>query len=55
VAGPDPADYLARAQKFADAGIDGIAFLNGSPELEKFIGFAAQHLIPAIHALNVAT
>lgn len=53
VAGPDPADYLAQAKKYAAAGIDGISLLNGSPEMDEFFGFAAEHLIPAIHALQV--
>jgi G6PDH family F420-dependent oxidoreductase len=52
VAGPDPADYLAQAKKYATAGIDGISFINGSPEMDKFFGFAAEHLIPAIHSLK---
>jgi G6PDH family F420-dependent oxidoreductase len=54
VAGPDPADYLAQANEYAAAGIDGISFINGSPEMDKFFGFAAEHLIPALHSLKVA-
>jgi G6PDH family F420-dependent oxidoreductase len=55
VAGPDPADYLAQAQKFAAAGIDSIAYINASPEMDAFFAFAAEHLVPAVHSLEVAS
>lgn len=55
VAGPDPADYLARAQTYAATGIDGIVFVDGSTEVDKFLDFAGEHLIPAIHAVKVHT
>jgi G6PDH family F420-dependent oxidoreductase len=54
VAGPDPADYLTQAQKYAETGVDGISFINCSSEMDEFFGFAAEHLIPAIHSLKAA-
>ncbi|MDV3128367.1 hypothetical protein M1247_25880 [Mycobacterium sp. 21AC1] len=53
VAGSDPTDYLTRAQTYAAAGIDGIVFVDGSTEIDKFLDFAGEHLIPAIHAVKV--
>jgi G6PDH family F420-dependent oxidoreductase len=53
VAGPDPTDYLRNAETYASAGIDGIVFINGSAQVDKFLEFAAEHLIPAIHSLKV--
>jgi hypothetical protein len=54
VAGPDPTDYLRQAQMYAQAGMDGISLVNGSAKMEEFFGFAAEHLIPAIHSLTAA-
>ncbi|MFG1932893.1 TIGR03557 family F420-dependent LLM class oxidoreductase [Mycobacterium sp. NPDC048908] len=54
VAGPEAADYVAQAEKFAAAGIDGLAFVNCSPDIDKFIDFAAEHLIETIHGMKTA-
>jgi G6PDH family F420-dependent oxidoreductase len=51
-AGPDPADYLAHAQRYAEAGVDGLSLINGGPDMDQFFGFATQHLVPQIHALT---
>jgi hypothetical protein len=36
----------------AEAGMDGISFINGSAKMDEFVGFAAEHLISAIHSLT---
>jgi G6PDH family F420-dependent oxidoreductase len=54
VAGPDPADYLRQAKLYAEAGMDGISFINGSAKMDEFFGFAAEHLIPAIHSFTAS-
>jgi G6PDH family F420-dependent oxidoreductase len=53
VAGPDAGEYLALAEKYARAGVDGITFVNVSPDVDGFFEFAADQLIPAIRALVV--
>lgn len=52
VAGPDPAAYLAQTKKYADAGFDGVSLCNGSSEMDRFIEFAGEHLIPEIHTYS---
>jgi G6PDH family F420-dependent oxidoreductase len=51
IAGPDPADYLAQAKRMASDGMDGISFITTSPDIDRFIDFAAEHLIEPIREL----
>lgn len=50
-AGPHAEPYLALAGRYADAGVDGISFVNTGSDMSAFLTFAADHLTRPIHKL----
>lgn len=47
--GPDPAEYVARAQRFADAGFTHLALVQiGGEHQDSFIAWAERELLPAL-------
>jgi G6PDH family F420-dependent oxidoreductase len=53
--GPDPAQHLAVAQRFVDAGFDRLALINAGPDMEGFFDFAGKHLIEQVRTLEPGT
>jgi G6PDH family F420-dependent oxidoreductase len=53
-AGPDADAYLTLARRYADAGVDGIAFINVGSDMRAFLEFASERLVDPVRRLEPA-